>query len=33
VPITQMMRHGILLDILGYFVILAIVMTIGRFAV
>jgi sodium-dependent dicarboxylate transporter 2/3/5 len=33
VPITQMMRHGIMLDVLGYFVILAIVMTIGRFAI
>ena len=33
VPITQMMRYGIMLDVLGYFVILAIVMTIGRFAV
>ncbi len=33
VPITQMMRYGVMLDILGYFVILATVMTIGRFAV
>ena len=33
VPITQMMRYGVMLDILGYFVILAIVMTIGRFAI
>lgn len=32
VPITQMMRYGILLDILGYLVIIAVVMTIGRFA-
>ena len=33
VPITQMMRYGVMLDILGYFIILAIVMTIGRFAI
>ena len=33
VPITQMMRYGIMLDVLGYFVILAVVMTIGRLAV
>jgi len=32
VPITQMMRYGIMLDILGYIVILAAVATIGRFA-
>ena len=33
VPITQMMRYGVMLDVLGYFVILALVMTIGRFVV
>jgi sodium-dependent dicarboxylate transporter 2/3/5 len=31
VPITQMMRYGVMLDVLGYFVILAFVMTLGRF--
>ncbi|HUF24903.1 MAG TPA: DASS family sodium-coupled anion symporter [Vicinamibacterales bacterium] len=33
VPITQMMRHGIMLDILGFIVILTLVMTIGRFVI
>jgi solute carrier family 13 (sodium-dependent dicarboxylate transporter), member 2/3/5 len=33
VPITQMMRHGIMLDILGFTVILTLVMTIGRFVI
>ena len=33
VPITQMMRYGIMLDVLGYFAILALVMTLGRFVV
>lgn len=33
VPITQMMRYGVMLDIVGYFVIVALVMGIGRLAV
>lgn len=33
VPITQMMRHGVMLDILGYIVILAVVTAIGRYAI
>ena len=31
VPITQMIRHGILLDILGFLVIVTLVTTVGRF--
>jgi sodium-dependent dicarboxylate transporter 2/3/5 len=30
VPITSMMKHGLVLDIAGFIVIVAIVMTIGR---
>jgi solute carrier family 13 (sodium-dependent dicarboxylate transporter), member 2/3/5 len=30
VPITQMMRHGIVLDIVGFIVIVALVLTVGR---
>jgi solute carrier family 13 (sodium-dependent dicarboxylate transporter), member 2/3/5 len=33
VPITQMMRYGVMLDVLGFFVILAAVMGLGRFVV
>lgn len=33
IPITQMMRYGILLDILGFFVIVTIVTLIGRLAI
>ncbi|MEX2273430.1 MAG: DASS family sodium-coupled anion symporter [Vicinamibacterales bacterium] len=33
VPITQMMRYGIMLDVLGYIVIVVLVMTIGRVVV
>jgi len=31
VPITQMIRHGLLLDLLGFIVIVTLVMTLGRF--
>ena len=31
VPITAMMRHGIVLDIVGYFIVVAVVLTLGSF--
>ena len=31
VPITMMMRHGIVLDVVGYVVIVTLVMLLGRF--
>jgi sodium-dependent dicarboxylate transporter 2/3/5 len=33
VPITAMIRHGVVLDVVGYFVVVALVMALGRFVV
>jgi sodium-dependent dicarboxylate transporter 2/3/5 len=31
VPITAMMRHGVVLDVVGYFIVVAVVLMIGSF--